>query len=329
MFVIVDRGVSRLPFYYAKVGYRSMGTKTVTVAFQPDEHGLVGRECPSCKRYFKLKLGTGIKTTRCLCPYCGYQGEGKEFFTQDQIAYAHSVLKKEVLKPLSEDFARRINRAGNSSNKGWLQIKISAHVPDFPIKHYQEKILETDVICDTCGLVFSIYGVFSNCPDCGKLNARVIYQKSLDASNGKLVLSGDVALGENIRADLIKDALQGTVFAFDALGKALRTKHPVIPGKPLNLFQNFLALDKVLANLTGKNISQFLTVLDSDFLFLMFQVRHIYEHNAGVIDAEFVTKLPAYAHQLGRKFSLKKDDVSLFIALMRKLGDEIYSEFEK
>ncbi len=306
-----------------------MGTKTVTVAFQPDEHGLVGRECPSCKRYFKLKPGTGIKTTMCLCPYCGYQGEGKEFFTQDQIAYGHSVLKKEVLKPLFEDFARRINRAGTSSNKGLLQIKISANVPEFPIKHYQEKILETDIICDTCGLVFSIYGVFSNCPDCGKLNARVIYQKSLDASNGKLVLSGDDALGENIRADLIKDALQGTVSAFDALGKALRTKHPVISGKPLNLFQNFLALDKVLATLTGKNISQFLTAPDSDFLFLMFQVRHIYEHNAGVIDGEFVTKLPAYAHQLGRKFPLKKDDVSLFIALMRKLGDAIYSEFEK
>jgi hypothetical protein len=61
----------------------------------------------------------------------------------------------------------------------------------------------------------------------------------------------------------------------------------------------------------------------------MFQVRHIYEHNAGVIDSEFVMKLPAYSHQLGRKFPLKKDDVKLFIVHMRQLGDAIYREFEK
>ncbi len=61
----------------------------------------------------------------------------------------------------------------------------------------------------------------------------------------------------------------------------------------------------------------------------MFQVRHIYEHNAGVIDSDFITHLPAYASQLGRKFELKKDDVNMFIMLMRKLGDEIYKEFER
>src|SRR5205807_2897472 len=110
----------------------------------------------------------------------------------------------------------------------------------------------------------------------------------------------------------IKDALTGAVSAFDSLGKALRAKYPVIPAKPNNLFQNLAELDKVLATLTGKNISQYLTPADSDFLFLMFQVRHIYEHNAGVIDSDFVKKQPAYAHLLGRKYLLKIEDVSIF-----------------
>ncbi len=303
-------------------------SKTINVAMPTDEHGLIGRECPSCQMYFKLKPGTGLPTSRCSCPYCGYQDESNEFMTQDQREYLTSIAAREFLAPLLRDFASSLKRMETSSNR-FIQIKVSANVPEFPIQYYQEKILETNVTCDTCGLVFSIYGVFSNCPDCGKLNARVIYQKSLDASNGKLVLSGDAAIDEHIRADLTKDALTGTVSAFDALGKALRAKHTRIPPKPPNLFQNFLALDKVLANLTGKNISQFLTVADSDFLFLMFQVRHIYEHNAGVIDSDFVAKLPAYSHQLGRKYPLGKDDVSSFIALMRKLGDAIYREFEK
>lgn len=226
------------------------------------------------------------------------------------------------------ELADDLNRIRTPSN-GFIQLKISATVPDFPIQYYQEKILETDVTCDTCGAVFAIYGVFSNCPICGKLNARVIYDKSLDASNGKLVLSGEESIGGHIRADLIKDALIGTVSAFDALGKALRKKYPAIPADPNNLFQNLLKLDQVLATLTGKHVSQYLTPADSDFLFLMFQVRHIYEHNAGVVDSDFVRKQPTYAHLLGRKYPLRKEDVSTFIVLMRQLGDTIYSEFEK
>ena len=159
--------------------------------------------------------------------------------TQDQKEYLTSIAAREFLAPLLQDFTDNLKRLETPAN-GLIQLKISANVPVFPIQYYQEKILETNVTCDTCGLVFSIYGVFSNCPDCGKLNARVIYDKSLDASNGKLALSGDDTVAEHIRADLIKDALTGTVSAFDSLGKALRTKHnTVIPAKQRNLFQDF------------------------------------------------------------------------------------------
>jgi hypothetical protein len=301
--------------------------KKISVTMPTDKDGLVGRECPSCDMYFKLKSGTGLPTTQCSCPYCDYRDESNEFMTQDQKEYLTSIAAREFLAPLLQDFADDLKRLETPSN-GFIQLKISTTVPDFSIQYYQEKILETNVMCDTCGLVFSIYGVFSNCPDCGKLNARVIYDKSLDASNGKLILSGDETIETHIRTELIKDALTGAVSAFDAFGKTLRAKYTAIPVRPPNLFQNFLALDTVLSNLTGKNISQFLTPADRDFLFLMFQVRHIYEHNAGVVDGDFVTKLPAYAHQLRRKFPLKKEDVSKFIVLMRQLGDAIYSEFE-
>lgn len=303
--------------------------KTIDVPMSTDEHGLIGRECPSCEIYFKLKFGTGLATTQTVCPYCGHKSEVGDFYTSDQRDYIHSYLQKEVFGPMFGDFANNIKRSQAQHNTGLIQLKVSVTIPEFQIHYYQEKELETSVTCDTCGLVFSIYGVFSNCPDCGKLNARVIFDKSLDASHGKLVLSGDESIAEHIRADLIKDALTGTVSAFDSLGKALRAKNTAIPAKPNNLFQNLAELDKVLATLTGKHISQYLTPADSNFLFLMFQVRHIYEHNAGVVDSDFVRKQPTYTNLLGRKYPLRKEDVNIFIVLMRQLGDAIYSEFEK
>ncbi len=305
-----------------------MEEKTISVPMSTDEQGLFGRECPSCKMYFKLKPVTDFSTTQGICPYCGFTVELEDFITQDQQEYLTSIAANEFLLPILRDFANSLKGLETSSNDV-VQFKVNTNIPEFPIRHYKEKVLETDVTCDNCGLVFSIYGVFSNCPACGKLNARVIYDRSLDVLSKKLALADDETIDEPVRADFIKDALQGTVSTFDALGKALRTKHSAIPAKPLNLFQNLAELDKVLATLTGKRISQYSTPADSDFLLLMFQVRHIYEHNAGVVDSDFVKKQPAYAHLLGRKYSLKKEDVSTFIVLMRQLGDAIYSEFEK
>ena len=129
-----------------------MEDKTISVPMSSDEQGLFGRECP----------------------YCGYTDILGDFLTQDQRAYLESVAARDILGPLLRGFADDLNRLDTPSN-GFIQLKISATVPDFPIQYYQERILETDVTCDTCGSVFAIYGVFSNCPICGKLNARVVF----------------------------------------------------------------------------------------------------------------------------------------------------------
>lgn len=292
-----------------------------------DENGLVGRECPSCQMYFKIKPGTGIETTQCICPYCGHKDDYSNFSTEDQNAYAISIATKRILEPLFGDFAKSLKTLERSSNN-FVQFKVDTHTPEFTIKEYQEKTLETNVTCDNCGLVFSIYGVFSNCPDCGKLNARVIYGKSLDVSNKKVMLAGDIALDDDLRLDFIKDALTGSVAAFDSFGKALVEKHTSLTSTMPNLFQNIRALDRALLVVTGKDISVFLTPADRDFLYKMFQVRHLFEHKAGVIDSKFINAEPSYAGQLGRKYKLSKEELTLFISLMRKLGDAIYKEFE-
>ena len=161
--------------------------KTISVPMSTDEHGFFGRECPSCNKYFKLKPVIDFATTQGICPYCGYTVVLQDFITQDQQEYLTSIAANEFLVPILRDFANSLKGLETSSND-LVQFKVDTNIPEFPIQNYQEKVLETDVACDTCGLVFSIYGVFSNCPACGKLNARVIYDRSLDVLGKKLVL---------------------------------------------------------------------------------------------------------------------------------------------
>jgi len=70
---------------------------SMKVNLPPDKQGVIGRECPKCYKYFKVKFGTGLPTSICHCPYCGYTGDHNEFFTKDQIEYAKSIALREVM----------------------------------------------------------------------------------------------------------------------------------------------------------------------------------------------------------------------------------------
>lgn len=301
----------------------------VSVPIRPDDDGFLGRECPVCKVYFKVKPGTGLPVQYHICPYCDYQGANNEFFTEEQLEYAKSIAIKQTLGPVLDQFHRSLKKMETSTRGGFIQIKVSSSGNPLRIRYYQEKVLETDVTCDNCGLEFSIYGVFSNCPDCGKLNARVIFEKSIEASNRKLDLSIQEGIDTRLKEELLKDALLGAVSSFDSLGKALRDKYPSkFPANPKNLFQNIIGLDKALKDSFGKEIKDFLSPQDSEFLSKMFQVRHIYEHSAGVVDDDFVKKVPALSHLKSRKYSLDKQEIDSFLSKILELGKKIFSQVE-
>lgn len=55
----------------------------------------------------------------------------------------------------------------------------------------------------------------------------------------------------------------------------------------------------------------------------MFQARHIYEHNVGVMDDDFVRKVPNLRHLKGRKYPLKQDEIGKFLAVVLGTGNKI------
>ena len=55
-----------------------------------------------------------------------------------------------------------------------------------------KRLNEMTLICDSCGLEFSIYGVFANCPDCDHLSAITIFKKSIEVIRKKLLLIEDL-----------------------------------------------------------------------------------------------------------------------------------------
>jgi len=299
----------------------------VNINLPRDKRGFTGRECPRCHQYFKVKFGTGLPTPICHCPYCGYTGDHNEFCTTAQIKYAEEVALKAIWQQMIESTLKEIEinlkQLEKATSGGFIQIRgrIESSPITLPLTYFQEKEVETYVTCDNCGAEFAVFGVFANCPDCGKLNASVIFKKSIEVCRNRLRLLNSIE-DKALQEAILKDALSDGVAAFDALGKALRLRYPTIfPQRPKNLFQNLNALSNALLKSIGKSLSDIIGDGNFAFLFKMFQIRHIYEHNMGVVDDDFVNRLPDLRYLKGRKYPLERTEIENFLILLLGAGN--------
>ncbi|WP_416866752.1 MAG: hypothetical protein ACMVP2_03640 [Imperialibacter sp.] len=302
-----------------------MSTDHIQISIPLDDDGFLGRECLKCKRYFKLKPGTGQPTRYCHCPYCDYEGDSDTFWTPEQNRYLESMARKigfeKYVDPMIKEFTKSLKELESESKGSMFQIKVkeNASRPFFPIHYYSENHLETVVECDSCNLEFAIYGVFSRCPDCTKINSFSVFKKSLEVSKKQFELFEHLVAEKEIIETNLKFILSNSISSFDGLGKDLRTRRPdLFPKKPLNLFQNLDELEKVLQNNFKVNLAE--DIDNYAFIKKMFQVRHICEHNMGVIDQAFITKTQASQSEIGKKYELRKNEISAFLAEILELG---------
>lgn len=291
-----------------------------------DDHGMVGRECPECEAYFKLKPGTGlqdIETTAC--PYCGHQADSSDFTTQAQIDYAISVATKKILGPEIRKLQRSFKRLERSTRGSLIQIKVSTSPISFPIKYYIEDELETAVKCDYCDLEFAIFGVFALCPDCLRPNSMSMFLKSIEVISKRLLLIENIPPEESdMRDGVIVDSISACVSTFDSLGKRLRSEYPeMLPSRPRNLFQNLNALEEALESSIGFDLENHLGAEKHGHLRYMFQVRHIWNHNFGEADEDFIEKTGSDPSLLGLKIVPDYDLVELLIEIVKQVGVDV------
>ena len=289
---------------------------------------MIGRQCPQdeCGLYFKLRLGTGRDVESIICPYCRAEGDPSRFFTKDQMDYAISVAARDIVGPMVQEFKRNIERMNRRQLGGLLQLKFSVDYKPVSIHRYVERQLETEVTCDNCSLEFSVYGVFASCPCCRQLNALNVVLSSLETAKKKLVLSEEPSLDLELRQEFVKDALTGSVAAFDAFGKALASNHPTLfPASRRNLFQDIEALSAHLETLGEPTIETTVGVPAWEDIKRFFQARHIYVHNAGVVDERFVARQAALTHMKGRVLPLDTErlahNIDVLGGVCRKLDD--------
>lgn len=302
-----------------------------SIPMKNDEEGFFGRECPNeeCLGYFKIELGTGLQgeDLPCHCPYCGHVGPHDTFWTQDQLEYARSAAMREVQKYVG-DMLKRTFPPSRPRRSDFISITFQ-YKPGtpLPLYRYEERQLETSLVCSECGLRYAVYGVFAYCPDCGSHNSLQILETNLDLASKELDLS--VTVEGSLADQLVADALENGVSAFDAFGRELFRVNSGLSTAPDEVAriscQNLESLKSRVSKLFGIDLTTPFTVEDWRLLVQGFQKRHLIAHRMGVVDQAYISNSGDLRAVVGRKVDLDSNEVSVILLLVRRLGQHIQS----
>jgi hypothetical protein len=301
----------------------------VLVSIPSDEHGFLGRQCPSCQQIFRVDADEYKALPDDLelwCVYCGHHQDHSDFMTRQQhdrvMRVAHDLGVQIVGQALDDAFGKFRSPRRRTPRSGFgisidLQYRSSPFYPA-PLPGIDEEKLIRVRTCAGCGLRYAVFGEHRFCPVCGKLPAMTVALDALSAETARL--DGLEQLPAEATANLREqgvftrlwvDTLENLVGVVETLGSALfRDAVPQaeqrLDGKG-NIFQR---LDDTADLFAAAGHSDLRTVLNADQwqrLIEFWAMRHVFTHNDGLVDARFLKKVPASTARIGQRLAFTEN----------------------
>ena len=319
---------------------------TMSLPIPVDEQDMTARECPEqncAPGYFKIKFGTGVDEPdydRCYCPYCGWEGDQRNFLTRAQQNYAESVVVREAqvgIDRMMKDAFGLDSRGHRRIGGDFLSIDMSmkSSIPRSVVMPYEEE-LRRDVTCPHCALAHAVFGLAVWCADCGKDIFLTHVAAELDVVRKVL---GEVAgrrqrLGARAAARDIENALEDTVSVFEAvlkftykrkLATTLRAEEAETKHHRLrNAFQNPGRAAEIFRNELGVDLFGSIGPEGEETLGQTFQKRHAITHNLGVVDRMYLEHGNATGG-LGREIPLTAEEVEKTVDIVGRVLADVYT----
>lgn len=291
----------------------------VVVFMASDSLGQFGHECPRCKKRFR---SSGIPAAfRLTCPYCGLRTASFQFLTPPQRRYVEHYVKTldEGLQTVAPNSKKDLDIDMDA-----LADAITGQArPDF---YYSSTTQQTQFRCAACNSFNDILGRYGYCASCGWRNNRAILQAELQKARDEL----------NAHSIGLTDAVKKVVSEFDSCARNY-VDHLVsrIPMKAARrdrakdlLFHNIERVDEVMRSTFDINLLKS-TGDARDFIKMMFNRRHAYEHNGGVATARYLSESGDASHAEGMLIRENVGNVHRLIDCLLRMTETLDVDFHE
>jgi hypothetical protein len=298
-----------------------------TINLPMDSDGRIARECPdaSCSPgYFKVKPGTGITGAQvsAFCPYCRHEAEPNDFATVEQQRYARELVMREARRGVDNMIrdALGLNSSGRRKLGGGL-ISMEISLKSAPLPHVWQPFedeVRRDVVCPSCALDHTVFGLATWCGDCGAdiFLTHVATELAVVRSMVSDIDRRRETLGRRVAAKDMENCLEDAVSIFEAAMKAITRRHLVASGatpenvealmkKVGNAFQNIARAGEMLRTILGVST---VPAVPWDELGASFAKRHPITHNLGVVDRTYLERAQS-AEREGREVRITAAEV--------------------
>ena len=285
-------------------------SKTLTFKISiPTQDGFFGRECnnPDCKRYFKIHQNS-LKD-EMYCPYCSLLFNKNELWAQDDLKYAQENLEEEAKTYVSTEFSQMLSetfgkQSGSSKNSSF-SYKIGSPYRKKYISPPTEKEVDSEIECSECKAKFQVYGIFGYCPLC-KCDNIIIYDTNISIIFTEIENASD----KNRSLRYVYNDLVSTFEDFCKKRNKSRKKYNF---QNLEIAENFFKDEFGISLFNGLDNDEILTIKK------LFQKRHIYQHNKGVIDQKYIDIIPEDGSLLNQIAPLEIEEFKDATHIIRKI----------
>lgn len=310
---------------------------SVPITFQSDEKGFFDRECPNeeCGFTFKVLMNEwfdNYSDDAVYCPMCGCASESTNWNTEEQINQIQNIVADYALSMIQSKFNKSFSKLERSTRHNkFVRFKYTPSKKvtfvNNPVGQSEE--WEQEIVCEKCGVTFSVIGSAYFCPCCGYNSASSSFEKSIECLEKMLDSTSEmrelftekygVDEADAMCRSLVEGGLGDCVSAFQ---KFAQCKYYELTGKDsrVNDFQIVEKGNKLFTQDVGHSYNEWIDEDELYYMNLFFQRRHLIEHNAGIVDQKYIDKSSDALYKVGQRVVVKINNVFELINIIKKIS---------
>jgi len=284
----------------------------VSVFIVSDSEGMWGAQCQRCGAYWRSG-----SPSQC-CVRCGLRSEPHEFLTDAQLAYIQQFFVLFVQAHDAPDGEHVIDLDA---------VADAVQEVEKPPFYYAEESQQNLFICTRCRCSVDILGEFGYCSRCGTRNDLQELDKSLEAIRRR------INNPEARHEDCVRDAVATFDSFVGQFVKEFVCQIPMTTARRNRLengrFHNVTVVRDELRNAFDIDIFEGIDNKDQRFAALTFLRRHVYEHQGGEADEEYIKQSGDTSVRPKQALHETQESAHQIVGLVRRMAANLDKGFHE